>query len=102
MVSDRVLQRASKLDYNRCLCDGIAYVRFAPKTRSASARTILGKCINAWGRADSIPGDWRCCAGHHRAAGSDIRHTPANLCRLCGHVLNEARRLADDTLSHEK
>ena len=31
-----------------------------------------------------------------------MRHTPANLCRLCGHVLNEVRRLADDTLSHEK
>src|ERR1017187_1927746 len=31
-----------------------------------------------------------------------MRHTPAYLCRLCGHVLNEVRRLADDTLSHEK
>ena len=32
----------------------------------------------------------------------DIAYYPANLCRLCCHVLNEARRLADETLSHEK
>jgi len=33
---------------------------------------------------------------------SDIHRTPANLCPFCRYVVNEIRRLADDSLSHDE